>query len=470
MYNLQDKLLAQLKGKRVMIFGMGKSNEYLIKFLSKEKINLVLCDTKQGAQIPSHILEYIKSTKTECRFGGNCTEKIDCDILIRTPGMSFNSDFILRARKAGVTVTSEMEMFFDICPCPIIGITGSDGKSTVTSIIYEMLKNAGKKVYKGGNLGEPFLARLDEMQSSDIVVAELSSFQLISMRKSPNIAVITNISPNHLDVHKNMEEYIAAKKNIFLHQGAFGRTILNYDNAYTREFSEETRGKVVFFSRKTELENGVWANQNGDIFVSEKGESKLILNRNDIKILGNHNLENYLAAIAAVWGIAGVNSIIKTAKEFPGIAHRMEKVTTLNSVDYYNDSIATTPTRVISGCLSLFSKKIILICGGYDKNIPFDELGDVINQKVKILVLMGQTAEKIENCIKKSKIYQDNEIKIFHAKDMEEAVKISAKNAQPNDIVVLSPACASFGMYKNFEKRGEHFKRVVNELKENKHD
>ncbi len=464
MDNLQDKILIKLKGKRVMIFGLGKSNEYLIKFLSQAKINLVLCDTKQEPQIPGHILEYIKSQNIECRFGQNCIDKIDCDILIRTPGMSFTSDFILRARKSGVIVTSEMEIFFDVCPCPIIGITGSDGKSTVTTIIYEMLKNSGKKVYKGGNLGEPFLSRLNEMQPSDIVVAELSSFQLISMRKSPDISVITNISPNHLDVHKNMEEYVGAKKNIFLHQGAFGKTVLNYDNDYTRDFARETRGKTVFFSRKKRLENGVWADKNGDIFVSQNGTSNLILNKSDIKILGNHNLENYLAAIAAVWGIADVNSIIKTAKEFPGIAHRMEKVKTIKGINYYNDSIATTPTRVISGCLSLFNEKIILICGGYDKNIPFDELGDVINKKVKTLILMGQTAEKIENCVKKSKFYINNGINIFYADGMEDAVKISLENANAKDIVVLSPACASFGMYKNFEERGDHFKKLVNEI------
>lgn len=462
----EQKLISKFKDKRVMIFGLGKSNEYLIKTLCEANIKLILCDTKNESQLPLKTLEYIKSKRIESRLGPICTEKLDCDILIRTPGMSFFSDFIIRARKAGIVVTSEMEIFFDLCRCQIIGITGSDGKSTVTTIIYEILKNSGKRVFKGGNLGEPLLSRVNEMEPEDIAVVELSSFQLMSMRKSPNIAVITNISPNHLDVHKDMEEYIDSKKNIFLHQNAFGKTVLNYDNPYTKKFAEETRGKTVFFSRTKELENGVWVKPNGDIVISENLKTSVILNKKDIKLLGNHNLENYLSAISAVWGIAGSDGIIKTAKEFDGIEHRMEKVRTVNGVTYYNDSIATSPTRVISGCLSLFSEKIILICGGYDKNIPFDKLGDVINKKVKILILIGQTADKIENSVKKSSFYSAEKLKIFKVMNMEEAINISSSNSCLNDIVALSPACAAFGMYKNFEERGIHFKKIVNELKQ----
>ena len=465
MNNPYQRFLGNLKGKRVMVLGLGKSNEHIIKMFFKVGAKLIVCDAKSKAQLPAETLDYIEKNKIEHRLGLEYTESLDCDIIIRTPGMNFYSDFITKARKRGVVVTSEMEIFFDFCPCRIIGITGSDGKSTVTTIIYEMLKNAGLKVFRGGNIGVPLLPYINEIGPNDIAVVELSSFQLISMRKSPYIAVITNISPNHLDVHKNMEEYINAKKNIFLHQNAFSKAILNYDNFHTKSFENETRGKVIFFSRKEKLKkNGVWVKENGDIVFSWGLKDTFIINKKDIKLKGEHNLENYLAAIGAVYGMADIKSIEKTAKEFCGVEHRMEMVKTVKGATYYNDSIATSPTRVILGCLSLFKEKIILIAGGYDKNIPFGEFGDFINKKVKILILMGQTANKIEEAVKTSDFYKKNMIEILKVENMNQAVQFAYKNAKVNDVVALSPGCASFGMYKNFEERGNDFKKIVNSL------
>lgn len=462
---LYQEFLESLKGKRIMVCGIGLSNKQIIKAFHEIGAQIIACDARNESEISPEIMKYLQSENIEYRLGKNYIEKLDCEILIRTPGMGFFSDTINKARKIGIIVTSEMEIFFDFCPCEIIGVTGSDGKTTVTTIISEILKKSGKKVFIGGNIGSPLLPQINNISENDAVVAELSSFQLISMRKSPEVAVVTNLSPNHLDVHKDMQEYVDAKKNIFIHQGAFGKAILNYDNYLTKQISSDARGKVIFFSRLHKLSHGIWINQKGDIIFSDNKSDEVIINKNSIKLPGNHNLENYLAAIAAVFPHGDKNSIKETAEEFSGVEHRMEFVKTVNYVKYYNDSIATSPTRVISGCLSLFSQKIILIAGGYDKKIPFDKLGDYINQKVKTIVLIGQTADKIEESIKNSCLYSKEDIQIFKVNSMEEAVKTASAHTTPNDVIVLSPACASFGMYRNFEERGKHFKEIVNQIK-----
>lgn len=447
-----------------MICGLGLSNEKLISTFNEAGAKVIACDGRDESGITADTMQYLKSEGIEYRLGKHYLDKLDCEILIRTPGMNFLSDTVNRARKLGIAVTSEMEIFFEFCPCEIIGVTGSDGKTTVTTIISEILKNAGRKVFVGGNIGKPLLPRIDDISPDDMVVAELSSFQLISMRRSPEIAVVTNISPNHLDVHKDMQEYIDAKKNIFLHQSAFGKSVFNHDNPITLKISGEARGRTVYFSRLERLSNGVWVNENGDIVVSENSEDKVIMNKRDIKLPGAHNLENYLAAIAAVSEYAGAGAIKKTAQEFTGVEHRMEFVRKVNGITYYNDSIATSPNRVMSGCLSLFPHKIILIAGGYDKSIPFDKLGDCVNEKVKVVILMGQTADKIEEAIKNSSLYSEKNIKILRSDSMYSSVEIANSYAERDDIIVLSPACAAFGMYKNFEERGKDFKRIVNEI------
>ena len=464
MNKLYFEFLKSLKNKKIMVCGLGLSNKYIIKTFHDSGAKVIACDARDKSEIPLDILKYIQSEQIEYRLGKNYLDKMDCEIIIRTPGMNFLSDALINARKLGIVVTSEMEIFFDFCPCKIIGITGSDGKTTVTTIIYEILKKSGKKVFLGGNIGVPLLSQINDIGDGDIVVAELSSFQLISMRKSPHVAVVTNLSPNHLDVHKDMDEYTSAKKNIFVHQNAFGEVILNHDNPITRQMSKEARGDVVFFSRLDKLSNGVWIDKNENIIFSKNSYDQIVINKNSIKLPGNHNLENYLAAIAAIFKYTNKEIIKNFAENFSGVAHRMEFVRTVNKITYYNDSIATTPNRVISGCLSLFPKKIVLIAGGYDKHIPFNELGDFINKKVKILILLGQTADKIELDVKSSTLYTPQNINIIKVDNMETALKEANSHCIPGDIVVLSPACASFGMYKNFEERGNHFKKIVNKI------
>lgn len=462
--NYKD-FIDSLKNKTVMFCGLGKSNMPFLKVLAKNGTKIIAYDGKSSDKIDSSIVKTLNSYKNIKSYIADETAwELTPDVLVRTPGMNFYSEKIKNMRAKNVTVTSEMEIFFDYCPCTIIGITGSDGKTTVTNIISEILKRDGKTVHVGGNIGKPLLPEIEKIHKNDIAVVELSSFQLMSMRSSPEYSVITNISPNHLDIHSGMDEYINSKKQIFLHQNAFSNTVLNYDNAETRKFANEVRGKITFFSLDKKLNSGVWKDYNNNIISSVNGENKIIMNADDIKIPGRHNIENYLAAIACLRDIVSKESIIKTARKFEGVQHRIEFVREVGGVKFYNDSIASTPARTISGALSVFDGNITLIAGGYDKKLTFTELANKINDRVSVLVLLGNTSEKIKNEVLSSKNYNPDNLKIFMANNMEEAVVTAYGNSPPGSVVILSPACASFDLYKNFEERGNDFKNLVNKI------
>ena len=325
-----------------------------------------------------------------------------------------------------------------------------------------MLEAEGKNVFVGGNIGKPLLPEIENINKEDFVVVELSSFQLISMRKSPDVAVVTNVAPNHLDVHKDMDEYVEAKKNIILHQNAFSRTVLNRDNEITEKFRKDVRGQSLGFSMERPLNNGAWLNDEGMLCMSYRGMDLPIINRDEIAIIGDHNVANYLTAIAAVWGYVGVDAIKKVAKEFGGVEHRIEFVREVNGVKYYNDSIASSPTRTIAG-LKAFDKKVHLIAGGYDKHIPFEPMVPYIIEKVEKLYLCGDTADKIEKAVRDSSNYNGNP-QIIRVANIDEAVNLAHKTAKVGDIVTLSPACASFDSFPNFAARGNYFKELVNKL------
>ncbi|MBQ6848424.1 MAG: UDP-N-acetylmuramoyl-L-alanine--D-glutamate ligase, partial [Clostridia bacterium] len=344
----------------------------------------------------------------------------------------------------------------------IFAVTGSDGKTTTTTLIAKMLEAEGKKVFVGGNIGKPLLPEIENIRKDDFVVVELSSFQLISMRKSPDVAVVTNVAPNHLDVHRDMDEYVEAKKNIIIHQNAFSRTVLNRDNEITESFRKDVRGQSLGFSMERQLNNGAWVSDEGMLYMSYRGMDLPIINKKEIAIIGEHNVANYLTAIAAVWGYVGVDSIKKVAREFGGVEHRIEFVREVNGVKYYNDSIASSPTRTIAG-LKAFDKKIHLIAGGYDKHIPFEPMVPYILQKVEKLYLCGDTADKIEAAVSSNENYNNNP-EIIRVKDIAEAVELAHKTAKVGDIVSLSPACASFDAFPNFAARGNYFKELVNKL------
>lgn len=452
-----------IKGKKVCFVGIGASNLPLIELFVKKGAIVSACDKNTLEQL-GHNGKRAINAGARLILGKNYLDDIDADIVFRSPGTPFYKPELEELRNRGVVVTSEMEVFFDLCPCKIIAVTGSDGKTTTTTIISEFLKASGERVHLGGNIGTPLLPLIEQIKPGDYAVAELSSFQLISMRKSPHIAVVTNLAPNHLDIHKDMEEYVEAKKNIILHQNAFSKAILNLDNEVTDGFSNSVRGELVKFSRKKPVKNGAYY-YDGKIGYNQYGSITEIMDSKDIKIPGMHNVENYLAAISAVWGIVKPEVIVKVAKAFGGVEHRAELVRELDGVKYYNDSIASSPTRTALGTLSLYDKKIILIAGGYDKHIPYEPLGAPICNRVKLLILMGDTAPKIETAVKACKDYRENNPVIINVSNMDEAVKTARDNAVHGDIVSLSPASASFGLYKNFAERGNHFKEIVNNLK-----
>ena len=451
-----------IKGKTVAFIGIGTSNLPLIKLFAEKGAKVVACDRKSFESLGDNGAK-AKEYGAELILGDDYLSNINADIVFRSPGTPFYKDELVKLRENGTVLTSEMEVFFDLCPCKAIAVTGSDGKTTTTTIISEILKAAGKTVHLGGNIGKPLLPEIESVKPDDWAVIELSSFQLISMRKSPDIAVVTNLAPNHLDIHKDMQEYVDSKKNIVLHQNAFSKAVLNLDNEIANGFSGDVRGKLAKFSVKEKLFNGAYLDGT-KIVYSDYGKVTEVMDYRDIKIPGMHNVENYLAAISAVWGIADVDTIVQVAKTFGGVAHRAEFIREYRGVKYYNDSIASSPTRTALGTLSLYDEKIIIIAGGYDKHIPYEPLGPVINNKVKTLILLGDTAPKIEAAVKGADNYDESSIKIINVTNMEEAVEAAVNNSVEGDIVSLSPASASFGLYKNFEERGNHFKTIVNNL------
>ncbi len=459
MYNPKHELFCKfVLGKRVAVLGLGVSNLPIIETLNKCGAIVIGCDKRTEDQFDPKVLEKLKKFTKKLYLGNGYLEFLDDQhIIFRTPGIHPDTTQLVKARENGAMVTSEMEMFLSACPCPVIGVTGSDGKTTTTTIIYEMLKTDGYDVLVGGNIGTPLCDQLEFIDPSNAVVLELSSFQLMDLGYSPEIAVVTNVEPNHLDYHKDMEEYIEAKKHIFKYQTPGGRLVLNADNEITNAFEQEAVGSVIKFSLRSRPEHGAYVK--GDTIYYD---TMPIMKITDIRLPGLHNVANYLAAIAAVYDLVEPSTIVKVAKTFRGVKHRLELVREYRGVKFYNDSIASSPTRTIAG-LKSFSQKVILIAGGYDKKIPFDGFGEVVLEKVKALILMGATANKIQREVE-SHFTEDESIPILHADDMEYAVKAALAIADRRDCVLLSPACASFDMYKNFEERGDAFKQIVMSL------
>ena len=448
-----------LRGKRAAVIGIGVSNRPLIEILLSHGVFVTACDRKDRKALGA-FADQLEAEGCQLQLGEEYLEGLDQDVIFRTPGMRPDLPQLQKAIDAGSRLTSEMEAFFEVCPCPMIAVTGSDGKTTTSSIIAEMLRNAGKTVYLGGNIGHPLLAEAKNMREDDLVVLELSSFQLLTMEKSPHIAVMTNLAPNHLDVHKDFAEYISAKENNFTHQSAEDIAVFNYDNAITREQSSRAKGAVRLFSRREELKEGVFLR--GDAIICRKnGAEREVMKVSDIRLPGVHNIENYMAAIAAVDGLADDDAIRAVAREFNGVEHRIELVRTLRGVRYYNDSIATSPDRTIAG-LNSFDQKVILIAGGKNKGIPYDTLGPAINDHVKLLLLCGDTADVIRASTEQADNYGG--LPIRDTADLQEALAIAKAYAVDGDIVLLSPASTAFDRYANFMERGKVFKEIVNRL------
>ena len=452
-----------LKFKKVAIIGLGVSNLPLLDYIYEKNAKVTVFDEKEEKDIEKNILEKLKNYKFDYFFGKNCFENLKgFDIIFRSPSFLPTRKELVEEEKRGAIITSEIEMLMKLTPATIIGVTGSDGKTTTTSLIYSILKNAGYNTYLGGNIGIPLFTKLNEMKPNDIVVLELSSFQLMGMDVSPHIGVITNITPNHLNIHKDYEEYINAKKNIFKHQNKDDYIILNYDNDITRNCAREAKSKVIFFSGKEKLENGFIVD-NKIIKKCEDGIRTHILDCKDVLLRGEHNFENIATAIAATSSLVDIDKSIDTIKEFKAVEHRLEYVRTINDVKWYNDSVSSSPTRTIAG-LKSFDEDIVLIAGGYDKNLDYTPIAKPILKKVKTLILLGQTSGKIFDAVKEEEEKENKNIDIFMVNTLEEAVNLARKQAKVGEIVLFSPASASFDMFKNFADRGNKFKDLVNKL------
>ena len=438
--------LEEIQGRPVAVIGMGVSNTPLIKMLLRAGAEVTVRDRVPRERAAEQVQE-LESLGARMILGEEYLQDLHEDVIFRTPGLSPNTPELVNAVQRGIELSSEMELFFQTCPSRLIGVTGSDGKTTTTTIIAEFLKEAGRNVYVGGNIGKPLLPDVADMVEEDFAVLELSSFQLMTMEQSPHIAVVTNLSPNHLDYHHTMEEYVRAKKNIFLHQGPEDRLILNYDNAPTRALAREAVCPVTFFSRQERLEQG----------------SREVLPLELIQLPGDHNVENYMAAIAAVDGLVPDRCVRAVARRFQGVEHRIEFVRELDGVRWYNDSIGTSPSRT-TACLESFDQKVVLIAGGYDKGIPFTQLGMEIVDRVKALILTGDTAAAIRRAVEQAPGFEASGLVIREEEDLAAAVGAARETAREGDVVVLSPACAAFDRFKNFMERGQAFKRLVQGL------
>ena len=456
-----NEYVSGLKGKRIAVIGIGVSNTPLIKLLLSSGCDVTACDKRSLQEMGMEALELI-NFGAKLKLGDNYLEGLDHDVIFRTPGLMPFDPHLEAAREKGSVITSEMEAFFKVCPCKIVAITGSDGKTTTSTIISELLKHAGYTVHLGGNIGHPLLCDVPQIRKDDIAVLELSSFQLHSLECRPDVALITNISPNHLDKHKDYQDYIDAKRAIYAMQGENDRLVLKLDDEQTAYYRSGAKSAVSYFSDKDRPEKGVYL-ENGIIMRADGEKSSVIMAAEDIKLPGHHNVLNYMAAFAALEDYVSAEDCAAVAKEFSGVEHRLEQVRVLHGVTYINDSIGTSPTRTSAGLHALKTKPIV-IAGGYDKHIPFGGLGDELCLLAKHVVLTGDTAQKIRDAIVNSRYYGESGLEFDMVDDFTEAVKTASRIAQEGDIVLLSPACAAFDRFKNFAERGKYFKKIVMEL------
>ena len=448
-----ETYFTSLKNKKIAVLGLGVSNRPLVRLLLEFGCDVTGCDKTPREKLDAEVLE-LERLGCKLHVGEDYLDGVEADLLFRTPGMHPANPAIEALRSRGAEVTSEMEVFFEVCPCNLIAVTGSDGKTTTTTLISEMLKASGKTVWLGGNIGTPLLPLVRQMRETDYAVVELSSFQLMDMKRSPARAVVTNLAPNHLDIHKDMEEYVQAKTNIFRYQDEKGLLVLNADNAITAGF--RGNGAIRFFSRQGEADVCV-----RDGVICRHGQK--VLPVSDILIPGVHNVENYMAAIAVVEGLVEDETIRQVAKTFGGVEHRIELVQVKDGVRFYNDSIASSPSRTIAGLRS-FPEKVILIAGGYDKHIPYDVLGPEICAHVSKLFLGGATGGKIRQAVLACPEYDPAQLEIVDCGSFEPAVRAAAAAAKTGDVVLMSPASAAFDQFKNFMVRGDFYKKLVKEL------
>ena len=452
------------RNKKVAIIGLGVSNIPLIEYLKEKQSDVTVFDDREEEKIPSEIIQKIKQYGFKYYLGEKNLENLKgFDLIFRSPSCMPTKPELVAEKQRGAIVTTEIEQLMKMAPCKIIGITGSDGKTTTTTLTYEILKNAGYNVFLGGNIGIPLFTKLNEIKPDDIIVLELSSFQLMEMEISPEIVAITNITPNHLNIHKDYDEYIDAKKNIFKYQNENGILVLNADNELTNACKSEANGKVIMFSSTQKLENG-YIVEDGIIKKCEDGIRRHIINTSEIKLKGIHNFQNVCTALALTETLVEVDNAVETIKEFSGVHHRLELVRTIDGVEWYNDSASTSPTRGISALNSFNNKEIILIAGGADKNLDYTPLGKIIVDKVKSLILIGQTATKIYDAVKQELDVQNKQLDIHMCETFQESLDLAKRIAKSGQVVLFSPASTSFDMFKDMYDRGDKFKEAIDKF------
>lgn len=454
-----QKYLEGIRGKRIAVIGAGVSNTPLIALLREAGLPVTVHDKKEADALGERYTE-LAALGVSFSLGQDYLDYLTEDIVFRTPGLHPAHPALTEVRARGGVVTSEMELFFAVCPCPIIGITGSDGKTTTTTLACEFLKHAGYTCHLGGNIGKPLLPEVKTIRPDDLAIVELSSFQLMGMQFSPSVAAITNLTPNHLDYHKDFAEYVQAKTAIYTHQKPGGRLVVNLDDPVTQELTLNPESVIWGCTKQGVPENGVYL-KDGVICIAENGVSRELMPADRIRIPGAHNISNVMMAAAIVQGRCKDSDIIEVAETFGGVEHRIEFVREFEGVRYYNDSIASSPTRTIAG-LNSFRQKLILIAGGYDKHIPYDVLGEPICEHVGKLILTGDTAVKIRACVEQAPCAEKPEI--IDVPNLAAAVRAAYSVAREGDVVIMSPASASFDCFQNFMERGDTFKKLVNEL------
>ena len=456
-----NEYIISIKDKRIAVIGLGVSNLPLIKLLLYYGCDVTGCDKRSFAEIGADALDLV-SRGAKLKLGEKYLDGLDHDIIFRTPGLMPFDEHLISAEEKGSVITSEMEVFFSLCPCRTVAITGSDGKTTTSTIVSELLKHAGYTVHLGGNIGNPLLCEIPNIKKTDIAVLELSSFQLHSMKCRPDVAVITNISPNHLDKHKDYQDYIDAKRSIFINQNEEDRLVLDLDDEHSEYYAASAKSRISYFSDRSEVTNGCFC-RDGIIYRVKNGEKSEILRTESILLPGEHNVLNYLAAFSATEGLVSDDDCRCVAESFSGVEHRLELVRVHKGVTYINDSIGTSPTRTAAG-LRAMKVKPIVIAGGYDKHIPFDGLGDDLCLMAKKVFLTGATADKIEDAIKESGFYDGSGLEIIKIEDFTDTVHAAVNAAAEGDTVLFSPACAAFDKFKNFAERGKYFKKIIMEL------
>lgn len=462
------------RGVRATIIGLAREGMALARFLARRGAEVTVSDLKEEGELRD-ALATLAAYPLKFVLGDNPLWLLDdTDVLFISPGVPLEAPVVVEARRRGIPISGESRLFCELCPAPIVAVTGSSGKTTTTTLVGEMLKAAGFQTWVGGNIGRPLIGHLEQMRPGDKVVMELSSFQLELFRPefgfppgegvSPPIAAVLNVTPNHLDRHPSMEEYIEAKKQILLHQGGDGVAILGYDNPVARAMAKEARGRVLFFSLEEELPQGAFLRR-GRLVLRMEGREREICREDEVQLLGRHNLANVLAAsLLAYLAGAPVGAIREVAITFRGVEHRLEFVRELGGVRYYNDSIATSPERVVAA-LKAFEDSIVLLAGGRDKHLPWEEMARLTVKKVRHLILFGEAVPIIKGAVEKAKAELGSESpSITVCSTLEEAVFEAARSARSGEVVLLSPGGTSFDAFRDYAHRGARFKELVKKL------